>query len=112
MSMVGNGLLKGVYMQLLGIELSYKEFDFLMCEQAKGKELKVVDGKVVVVERIITEEEKRFQEIDKLKKLLANTDYQAIKFAEGYLSAEEYEPMKIQRQEWRDRINELGEYNG
>ena len=48
-------------MKLLGIELTEQEFDFLMCEQAKGKELKVVDGKVVVVERIITEEEKRFQ---------------------------------------------------
>ena len=37
-------------MELFGIELTEKEFDFLMCEQNKGKELKVVDGKVVAVE--------------------------------------------------------------
>ena len=45
-------------MELLGIEMSFEEFDRLMCEQAKGKEIKVVDGKVVAVERVITEEEK------------------------------------------------------
>ena len=45
-------------MKLLGIELTPAEFDFLMCEQAKGKELKVVDEKVVAEERMITDEEK------------------------------------------------------
>ena len=44
-------------MKLLGIEMSAKEFDFLMCEQNKGKELKVIDGKVVAVEHEPTEEE-------------------------------------------------------
>ena len=39
-------------MKLLGIEMSLEEFDALMCEQAKGKELKVVDGKVVAVDRV------------------------------------------------------------
>lgn len=39
-------------MKLLGIEMSLEEFDTLMCQQAKGKELKVVDGKVVAVERV------------------------------------------------------------
>lgn len=46
-------------------------------------------------------------EIQELKIKLEQTDYQAIKYCEGQLSKEEYEPMKIQRQEWRDRINEL-----
>ena len=45
--------------------------------------------------------------IAELKTLLASTDYQAIKFVEGQISAEDYEPIKIQRQEWRDEINEL-----
>lgn len=45
--------------------------------------------------------------IAELKQSLASTDYQAIKYAEGQLSAEEYEPIKIQRQAWRDDINEL-----
>ena len=42
-----------------------------------------------------------------LKQKLSSTDYKAIKFAEGQMSAEEYEPIKKQRQEWRDEINEL-----
>ena len=43
----------------------------------------------------------------KLKGYLSSTDYQAIKYAEGALSEEEYAEMKAQRQAWRDRINEL-----
>ena len=46
-------------------------------------------------------------EISKLKAKLAETDYQAIKFAEGVLSEAEYAPMRTQRQYWRDRINDL-----
>ena len=48
-------------MELLGIEISLEEFDALMCQQAKGKELKVVDGKVVAVE--IVEPPKTQEEI-------------------------------------------------
>ena len=47
------------------------------------------------------------KEIAKLKEKLQSTDYQAIKYAEGALTAEEYADMKAQRQAWRDRINEL-----
>lgn len=46
-------------------------------------------------------------EIAALKKQLSDTDYQAIKFAEGWLLEEEYAPIKAERQSWRDRINEL-----
>ena len=45
--------------------------------------------------------------IQELKTLLTNSDYKAIKYAEGLLSDEEYEPIKLQRQEWRKQINEL-----
>jgi len=48
-------------MKLLGIEMSMQEFDYLICEQNKGKELKVVDGKVVAVEHEVTEEELKEQ---------------------------------------------------
>ena len=47
------------------------------------------------------------REIAELKQKLRGTDYQAIKFAEGMLSAEEYAEMKAKRQAWRDRINLL-----
>lgn len=46
-------------------------------------------------------------EINELKRQLAETDYQAIKYAEGHLTEEEYRPIKEQRQIWRDKINEL-----
>lgn len=45
--------------------------------------------------------------IDELKAMLSSTDYQAIKFAEGLISNEDYEPIKNQRQQWRDEINRL-----
>lgn len=61
-------------MELLGIQLTEQEFDFLMCEQANGKELKVVDGKVIAVDRVITEEEKAQARINELK-LWFDTDY-------------------------------------
>jgi hypothetical protein len=42
-----------------------------------------------------------------LKAMLSNTDYQAIKFAEGLIPTEDYDPIKAQRQTWRDEINQL-----
>lgn len=56
-----------------------------------------------------TEAELAAFEIGELKDKLAATDYKAIKYAEGALTADEYAPIKAQRQEWRDRINALEE---
>ena len=47
------------------------------------------------------------REIAELKANLSATDYQAIKYAEGIISIDEYAPMREQRQAWRERINEL-----
>lgn len=49
------------------------------------------------------------REIIRCKEELAASDYKAIKYAEGLISAEEYEPIKAERQALRDRINELEE---
>ena len=46
-------------------------------------------------------------EITQLKKALSDTDYKAIKFAEGEINPEEYLPIKNQRDEWRAKINQL-----
>ena len=46
-------------------------------------------------------------EIKQLKDKLRETDYQAIKYAEGELSFDEYQSMKNQRKQWRERINYL-----
>lgn len=45
--------------------------------------------------------------INQLKNKLAETDYRAIKYAEGEYTEEQYAPYKKQRQEWRDEINRL-----
>lgn len=46
-------------------------------------------------------------EIESCKSQLAATDYKAIKFAEGLITTEDYEPIKAERQALRDRINKL-----
>lgn len=50
-------------------------------------------------------------EIEQLKQQLSETDYKAIKYAEGWYSYEEYAPIKAERQALRERINELEEKN-
>lgn len=49
----------------------------------------------------------RDKRIGELKRLLSRTDYQAIKFAEGEMTQEEYAPIRAERTEWRREINEL-----
>lgn len=44
-----------------------------------------------------------------LKRQLEASDYKVLKYIEGKLSQEEYDEILIQRQEWRDEINELEE---
>ena len=46
-------------------------------------------------------------EIQQLKKQLSDTDYKAIKYAEGQISESEYSATRELRQGYRDRINEL-----
>ena len=48
-------------------------------------------------------------QINQLKQKLVDTDYRAIKFAEGELTAEEYNETKQQRKKWRKEINLLEE---
>lgn len=51
-------------------------------------------------------------EIAALKSLLRDTDYQALKYAEGALTEAEYAETKAKRAVWRARINELEEEDG
>lgn len=84
--------------KLLGIKVTNEEFDYLFCEQAKGKELKVIDGKVVAVEHQVTEEELLQQELSEL-----------VKWFEGYYRTqiEQYERCKRMGIEFDKDINEL-----
>ncbi len=81
--------------------------------QCKGnKTLKSVDGVPTIVDRYTAIELAKINAIKRiaeLKALLKATDYQAIKFAEGELTAEEFAPAKAQRKLWRDEINALEE---
>lgn len=54
-----------------------------------------------------TEKELAQDRIWELKKLLYDTDYQAIKFAEGELTEAEFAPIKEQRKAWRGEINKI-----
>lgn len=47
------------------------------------------------------------RKINETKAKLSQTDYQAIKYAEGFISETDYAPIKAQRQAWRDEINAL-----
>ena len=58
-------------------------------------------------EQLLTNEYK--EEIEDYKQKLNETDYLAIKYAEGWISEEDYASIKQQRQSYRDRINELEE---
>lgn len=51
--------------------------------------------------------ENTYNRILELKKLLSDTDYIAIKYAEGLLSEEEYKSIKELRKSYRDEINTL-----
>lgn len=48
-----------------------------------------------------------YLQILELKSQLAATDYKAIKYAEGLITAEDYAPIKAARQALRDQINAL-----
>lgn len=47
------------------------------------------------------------EQIEMLKQNLSDTDYKAIKYAEGLISDEEYAETKKLRQQWRKEINQL-----
>ena len=76
----------------------------------------VENGQFVIKRRTPTAQEverdvarAKQKQINELKAKLSETDYQAIKFAEGWITAEEYASVKAQRQLWRDAINDLEE---
>ncbi len=56
---------------------------------------------------MITQQTKINIQIDRLKRKLAKTNEQAIMFAVGELTAEEYAETKAQRKAWREEINTL-----
>lgn len=79
------------------------------CNKLGDRHIEKQGGQYIIVAKSKpTEEELKKIRIDDLKKLLADTDYKAIKYAEGLITEEEYAETKAQRQAWREELNALG----
>lgn len=82
-----------------------------MKKYINGKYVELTPEEIAAMEaeRIAFESSREYKEmrISELKAQLAETDYKALKFAEGWLSAEEYAPIKAERQAIRNEINAL-----
>ena len=68
--------------------------DILVYKPYSEQEIKVIENNNRIIE---------------LKQKLQETDYKAIKYSEGELSAEEYAETKKHRRAWREEINKLEE---
>ena len=69
-------------------------------EQIRIKVYKPFDEKILALNAIM-------KQIDEIKKILSDTDYKAIKYAEGWYTEEEYAATLMYRQSLRDKIHEL-----
>ena len=70
----------------------------------------LVDGDYIFDEVKEQEEiakEQEENEIARLKQELADTDYEAIKYSEGWFTDEEYAPIKAKRESLREQIRKL-----
>ena len=106
--------------RVIGFDLD-KEPYILITEEERKQPIKnkygyyvVKDNKFTIEYRTPSDEEvenDRISEINSkirdLKLKLSNTDYKAIKYAEGFISEDDYKSIKEERQGYRDRINEL-----
>ena len=83
--------------------------DIVKVIDIKGQEHKdaYTEKETIQVYKLKTQAMLNADKISDLKAKLAKTDYKAIKYAEGLISADEYSSIKIQRQSWRDMINLL-----
>ena len=101
----------GDNMELLGIEMSFEEFDKLMCEQNDGKELKVVDGKVIAVEHKQTQEELLELELRSLYAWFEEYDNQVKQYSRcqrlGIAYDKDIEELDNQAKVNADRITEI-----
>ena len=90
------------------IEVEANEYFELSKEIEKGKQLKVVDGKIIAEEYIPTQEELNNEEIAKLKDELATYDYIGTKIAMGVATKEDYAEQIAYTETLREKIRQLG----
>lgn len=84
-----------------------------MKKYVNGQYIELTPSEIAALEaeRIAYESSREFKElrISELKSQLSTTDYKALKFMEGWLTEDEYAPIKAERQAIRDEINKLEE---
>lgn len=104
-------------MKLLGIEVSLEEFDYLMCEQSKGKELKVENDKIIATFKIKSEKEIEIEEYKlELKNSLSylkETDYIANKLSEAiseYIETGDNTEVILLRTTYKEQLEKRAEY--
>lgn len=89
------------------IEATQKMIDGLDNHTLCWDDGKLVEYKKTREDLTVEARQKIQDEIGRIKSLLSGTDYKAIKYAEGELSEEDFSPIREQRREWRNQINEL-----
>lgn len=94
-------------MQFLGVEMSQEEFDALIVAQNNGKQLKVIDGKVVAVNYVSTQEEIRRSQIEQLKEHLTKYKYDIEQVELFGMSRDDYEQKKQMCREIILQLREL-----
>ncbi|MDR2149903.1 MAG: hypothetical protein LBO67_03630 [Spirochaetaceae bacterium] len=83
-------------------EVSDEEFE------SGGCLVRIIDNTLVIGKTEIEKQtEQNAERIRYLKRLLADTDYIAVKIAEGSATTEEYAAQIAQRQAWREEIQQL-----
>ena len=71
---------------------------------------KLVDDEIIFDEEkynSLVDTKAKAEQIAELKNQLADTDYQAIKYSEGWFTEEEYAPIKAKRENLREQIRAL-----
>lgn len=103
----------GFYLDTIGL-ISYKEIsdtdwqDYINQANSGGKQLSHDDeGNPQIIDRVISDEQKKMQELQNAYSYLQQTDYVAAKLAEGVATKEEYAEVLEKRAKARNIINEL-----
>jgi len=78
------------------------------CNNNGEYHIEKINDNLVIKKNTFTQQEQTQQKIYELKKKLTETDYKAIKYAEGELSEIEYAETKAKRKQWREEITKLG----
>lgn len=87
------------------VELNLKDYDLTYLSAYR-----FIDNKLVLDEEknnSLVDTKAKAEQIAELKKQLVDTDYEAIKYSEGWFTEEEYAPIKAKREALREQIRKL-----